>query len=55
MRETGVDDDGWSPPPLVRPWTPERKAAPMTAETYAAVQQIQAALDARAAARGSLA
>ena len=53
MRKTGVDDDAWSPEPLVRPWTPERKPKPMTAETYAAVRQIQAALDSRAS-RGNL-
>jgi hypothetical protein len=50
MRETGVDDDGWSPEPLVRPWTPEHKPGPMTAETYVAVRQIQSDLDRRAAA-----
>ena len=48
MREPGADDDGWSPLPLVRPRTPERKPVEMTAERYAVVRQIQADLDSRA-------
>lgn len=47
MRETGVDDDGWSPAPLVLPWTPEGKPREMTPEVYALCRQIQAELDAR--------
>jgi len=50
MRQTGVDDDGWSPAPLVRPQTPERKPRAMSAGLYAVCQQIQADLDARQAA-----
>ena len=48
MRETGVDDDAWSPAPLVLPWSREPKPRTMTAETYAVVRQIQAAIDAQA-------
>jgi len=51
MRETGVDDDGWSPAPLERPWTPERKPREMTPELYALCRQIQADIDRKAAAR----
>jgi len=47
MRETGVDDDGWSPTPLVRPRTPESKPREMTPELYAVCRQIQEQLDTR--------
>jgi len=47
VRETGVDDDGWSPAPLVRPKTPGKRPFEMTPELYATVNRIQAALDRR--------
>jgi len=47
MRETGVDDDGWRPAPLVRPKSPADKPFEMTPELYAVIRQIQADLDRR--------
>ena len=34
MRETGVDDDDWSPEPLNLPWSPEAQPMPMTPGRY---------------------
>jgi len=48
MRETGVDDDGWAPAPLVRPKSAAGKPFEMTPELYAVIRQIQADLDSRA-------
>ena len=47
MRETGADDDDWSPATLVLPLSPEHGPAPVTAEMYAAVDHIQAETDCR--------
>jgi len=47
MRETGVDDDGWAPTPLVRPKSPADKPFEMTPELYATVRRIQADLGRR--------
>ena len=48
MRETGADDDGWAPAPLVRRNSPAGKTFQMTPELYAVVRQIHADLDRRA-------
>lgn len=48
MRETGGDDDGWAPAPLMRPKSPADKPFEMTRELHAVVRQIQADLDQRA-------
>ena len=47
MRETGVDDDGWEPAPLVRPTSPERRQYELTPEVLAICRQIQASLGRR--------
>jgi hypothetical protein len=47
MRETGVDDDGWAPTPLMHPRSPADKPFEMTPELHAVVGQIQADLDRR--------
>jgi len=51
MRETGVDDDDWSPAPLNRPWSPEAQPMPMTPARYSVIQEIQAEVDRKAAVR----
>jgi len=47
VRETGVDDDGWTPPPMVRPKRPDARPFKMSGELYSTVSKIQADLDAR--------
>lgn len=47
MRETGVDDDAWSPPAQVLPTTPECRPFEMTPELLKLTRKIQAELDAR--------
>ena len=51
MRETGVDDDPWTPTPVNRPRSPGPKPVEMTAELYAVIHQIQTDLDRQAGAR----
>jgi hypothetical protein len=45
-----VDDDAWSPAPLVRPKSPERRDQGAVApELYTVIRQIQADVDRKAA------
>ena len=46
-REPGVDDDGWAPVELVCPKSPSAPAFELTAELYATISQVQAALNSR--------
>lgn len=48
MRETGVDDDDWSPAALILPKSPDRKPFEMTPDLYAVIRQIQADVDRKA-------
>ena len=51
MRETGLDDDGWRPVPLVRPRRPEGRPAALEQDVIAFARRLDHPLRAHGTAR----